>query len=98
MPDLAEILFVDFGSPIHAGPERIDTQPVCASSHNWEFPKMRGTLFWDPRNKDPIIWGTILGSPYFRKLPTQAKKWAAENVCFGSGLWPRYETDYYLRM
>ena len=21
----------------------------------WEFPKMRGTLFWDPYNKDPTI-------------------------------------------
>ena len=21
----------------------------------WEFPKIRGTLFWGPHNKDPII-------------------------------------------
>ena len=21
----------------------------------WEFPKIRGTLFWGPYNKDPII-------------------------------------------
>ena len=21
----------------------------------WEFPKMRGTLFWVPYNRDPII-------------------------------------------
>ena len=28
----------------------------------WEFPKIRGTLFWGPYNKDPIFWGTILGS------------------------------------
>ena len=27
----------------------------------WEFPKIRGTLFWGPYNKDP----TILGSPIF---------------------------------
>ena len=26
-------------------------------SHN------KGTLFWGPYNKDPTIWGTILGSP-----------------------------------
>ena len=26
-------------------------------------------LFWGPYNKDPTIWGTILGSSYFRKLP-----------------------------
>ena len=28
-----------------------------------EFPKMRGTLFWGPYNKDPSISGTMLGSP-----------------------------------
>ena len=28
-------------------------------SHN------KGTLFWGPYNKDPTIWGTILGSPLF---------------------------------
>ena len=28
-----------------------------------EFPKIRGTLFGGPYNKDPIIWSTILGSP-----------------------------------
>ena len=26
----------------------------------WEFPKIRGTLFWDPYNKEP----TIEGVPY----------------------------------
>ena len=31
----------------------------------WEFPKIRGTLFGGPYNKDPSIWGTILGSPIF---------------------------------
>ena len=25
----------------------------------------RGTLFWGPSNKDPTIWGTMLGSPIF---------------------------------
>ena len=34
-----------------------------------EFPKIRGTLFWGPCNNDPTTLGTILGSPYFRKLP-----------------------------
>ena len=23
--------------------------------YTWEFPKIRGTLFWGPYNKDPII-------------------------------------------
>ena len=34
----------------------------------WEFPKIRGTLFWGPYNKDPTIevlyWG-----PLFSKTP-----------------------------
>ena len=30
----------------------------------WEFPKIRGTVFWGPYNKDPTVSGTILGSPY----------------------------------
>ena len=25
----------------------------------WEFPKIRGTLFWGPYNKDPTTYGTI---------------------------------------
>ena len=35
----------------------------------WEFPKIRGALFGDPYNKDYSILGSILGSPYFGKLP-----------------------------
>ena len=30
----------------------------------WEFPKIRGTLFWGPY-RDPTIQGSILGSPIF---------------------------------
>ena len=32
-----------------------------------EFPKIRGTLFWDPYSKDATISisGTLLGSPIF---------------------------------
>ena len=30
-----------------------------------KFPKIRGTLFWGPYNKDPTIQGTVLGSPIF---------------------------------
>ena len=33
----------------------------------WEFPKIGGTLVWGPYNKDPTIWGTILGPPIFGK-------------------------------
>ena len=32
---------------------------------NWEFPQIRGTLFWGPYNKDPTICGTILRSRIF---------------------------------
>ena len=31
----------------------------------WELPRIRGTLFWGPYNKDPTIWGAMLGSPIF---------------------------------
>ena len=31
----------------------------------WEFPKIRGTLFWGPYNKDPTIEAPISGSPIF---------------------------------
>ena len=35
----------------------------------WGFPKIKGTLFGGPNNKDYNILGSILGSPYFGKLP-----------------------------
>ena len=30
---------------------------LCESAlrHKWEFPKIRGALFWGPYNKDPTI-------------------------------------------
>ena len=34
-----------------------------------DFPKIRGTLLGVPQNKDYSILGSILGSPYFGKLP-----------------------------
>ena len=33
------------------------------------FPKIRGTPFGAPYNKGYNIWGSILGSPCFGKLP-----------------------------
>ena len=30
-----------------------------------EFPKIQGTLFWGPYNKDPTFQGTILVFPMF---------------------------------
>ena len=36
----------------------------------WEFPKIRGTLFWCPYNKGPTIYrGYDMRVPYFRKPP-----------------------------
>ena len=35
----------------------------------WGFPKIRGTFFGGSHNKDYSILGSILGSPYFGKLP-----------------------------
>ena len=49
-------------------PKKLETgiRPKSAGiPYIWEFPKIRGTLFWGPYNKDPIISGTILGSPIF---------------------------------
>ena len=39
------------------------------SYNNMGFPKIRGTLFGGPNNKDHSILGSILGYPYFGKLP-----------------------------
>ena len=36
----------------------------------WGFPKIRGYLFGGPIKKDYSILGSILGSPYFGKLPS----------------------------
>ena len=35
----------------------------------WGFPKIAGYVIGGPKNKDHSIWGSILGSPYFGKLP-----------------------------
>ena len=35
----------------------------------WGFPKIMGTLFWGPHNKGCSILGSIMGSPYFGKVP-----------------------------
>ena len=32
------------------------------------FPKIRGSLYWSPRNMDHSLWGFILGSLYFGKV------------------------------
>ena len=35
----------------------------------WGFPKIRGTFFGGPSNKDYSILRSILGPPYLEKLP-----------------------------
>ena len=50
------------------------------------FPKIRGTFFGDPYKKDFDVLGSILGSPYFGKVPcnctvdTWALKWLYGNL------------------
>ena len=39
----------------------------------WGLPKILGTFFGGPHNKDYSILGSILGSPYFGKLPSSLK-------------------------
>ena len=39
----------------------------------WEFPKIRGTVFWGHYNKDTIK-GTILGSPIFGNPHLEQKR------------------------
>ena len=51
----------------------------------WGVPKMRGTVFGGPQNKDPTILGYYIGVPYFRKLSYDSMYeitrpyWAARN-------------------
>ena len=43
----------------------------------WDFPKIRGTLFWGPYNKDPTkcyYLGCYIRGPYFRKPPCRPLK------------------------
>ena len=54
----------------------------------WELPKIRGTLFGGPYNKDPFISGTRLGSPVFGNshfgfLQGSTGVVAVEACCFG---------------
>ena len=63
----------------------------------WEFPKIGGTFFWGPYNKDPTIQGAILGSPIFgnshttkfNDLPTWQQDWRADNCSILSSQAPR---------
>ena len=46
----------------------------------WDFPKIRGTLFWGPYNKGPIYLGYYIRVPYFRKRPFCWRGGGAETV------------------
>ena len=58
---------------------------IATQEPMWEFPKIRGTLFWGPYNENPTISGTILWSPIFGnshalyklKTPSQANRKSA---------------------
>ena len=35
----------------------------------WEFPQIRGTLFWGPYNKDPTKFRVLYQGPLFSETP-----------------------------
>ena len=59
----------------------------------WGFPKIRGTLFGGPHNKDYSILGSILGSPYFGKLPYGCFTFVARRCLISDGLVKKQQTD-----
>ena len=60
--------------------EPVGKEFICVECHmglseNW------GTLFRCPYNKDPTIWGAIVGSPIFGNLHIKAAKpWTSDPV------------------
>ena len=46
-----------------------------------EFPKIRGTLFWGPYNKNPTTWATKLGSPIFGNSHVVSKLLLVAIIC-----------------
>ena len=47
----------------------VPSRPVqCGAKLIWGFPKIRGSFFGGPNNKDYSILGSILGFHYFGKL------------------------------
>ena len=66
------ILGINFGHPSPEGretPLRGGLGPRFYLQLIWGFPKIRGTLFGGPHNKDYSILGSIWGFPYLGKLP-----------------------------
>ena len=43
------------GSPVGYKLQGLRLEPGPCTSHKWDFPKIRGTFFWGPYNKDPTI-------------------------------------------
>ena len=52
---------------LQAGPCRRDFGAISGpyATYIWEFPKIRGTLFWGPFSQDPTILGYYIRVPYF---------------------------------
>ena len=48
----------------------------AARCANWDFPKIWGTLFWGPYDKDPTILGYYIRVPYFQKPPNNTRRLA----------------------
>ena len=55
----------------------------------WGFPKIGGAFLGVPIIRTIVFWGSILGSPYFGKLPFKVPVGLWEGQCGGFlSLWP----------
>ena len=50
----------------------------------WEFPKIRGTLFWGPYNKDPTMRVKVLGKGCLGIWTTWVNTWGFLVLMFGA--------------
>ena len=58
----------------------------CTVGTFWDFPKLRGTLFWGPYNKDPTIQGSIFWGPLFSGNPPYVRDFQGLAQTHGSSL------------
>ena len=53
---------------VSQGSDNHSAAPLEGDAPKWEFPKIKGTLFGGPRNKDPTIQGTLFWVLFIRIL------------------------------
>ena len=69
-PDRACARFLHPPLPLQRSERKLGVPGTNRSSgFKWEFPKIRGTFLGVPTIRIIVYWGSILGSPYFGKLP-----------------------------